>query len=138
MAPATSRSIWHGLSRATFEDHVDAYHRTAFIPPREPPVVASSRSGNALLPLDIENQLADDLAFIAACEHGVSYVTAVCIESPPIQDAAGLTIRLSANEGVCARAKEHIERVLKTLERCSAKGEKSTLHRLTEADHVIF
>ena len=47
-----------------------------------------------VLPIDVEQQLADDFAFIAAVEEGAQSVAAVCIEEHP--QSSGMTLRFAA------------------------------------------
>ena len=121
------RSIWDHVGRTTFESHVDAFSHTGFMSnsrvvqeedwPREP------NPGD--FPFRIEKQLCDDFAFIAAFEYGVGYVTVTTIE-PASSNIGSFLLRLTANEGVYARPKCAIEKLLSILERCARKG-KSTL-----------
>ena len=74
-----------------------------------------------MLSFAIVKQLSDDLAFIAACEYGVGYVTVATVE-PARGEPCGLTVRLAANEGICDRVKCAIEELFITLERCARKG----------------
>jgi len=118
------RSIWDGLSRKTFEERIDALHRTRFVP--ESRILLEKdwpkQNSQDVLPFATEKQLCDDISFIAACEYGVGYVTAATIE-PMKGDPWGLTLRLAANEGVCNYVIEEIGKILRILERCAQKSE---------------
>ncbi|KAF2804913.1 uncharacterized protein BDZ99DRAFT_543847 [Mytilinidion resinicola] len=125
LPPNTSlpgRSIWDGLGRETFERHVHALSRTGTVPD---PVVLKEEdwpksSHWDILPFAVEKQLADDLAFIAACEYGVGYVTAAT--AAPATGEAGMTVRLAANEGVCDSVERAMQAVFRILERCAGKS----------------
>ncbi|GAB7354443.1 hypothetical protein MBLNU459_g4931t1 [Dothideomycetes sp. NU459] len=98
------QSIWRDIDEDTFRKHlVDLETRTNAVPldmqtfSVEEWLHTSGANGtdNAYtLPLEIEQQLADDFAFLAALEEGAQSVAAACLEEhiqPP-----GLTVRFGA------------------------------------------
>lgn len=117
------RSIWDRVGRETFESHVDAFQRTKYVP--DPHVLSEGDwpkpRDQDVLPFSVEKQLADDIAFIAACEYGVAHVTAAAVQ-PSKKEPCGLVVRLAANEGICDRVKYAMEELLSSLEQCAKKG----------------
>ena len=98
-------SIWRDTSIDTFRRNVVGLQHASNKVPSDPKDHSASlwlaQRTNAVdsvhsLPLEVEQRVADDLAFIAAAEEGVKSVSAVSLEQH-IGDA-GLTIRLAANE----------------------------------------
>ena len=114
------KSIWKAVSEQTFykkvdeleKQHVD-YVEHYFRPPTDSPISPD------LLPFEEERQLADDFAFIAACEFGVPFITAATIEVLP--GLSGLTVRLAANEGVADRVVTAFEAIFASLMQCANK-----------------
>lgn len=90
-------SIWSNLPEETFRQHlVELEKRTNAVPvePQIFPLQEPEKTQGYILPLCVEQQLADDLAFLAAIEEGAQSVAAVCLEErvqPP-----GLTVRFAA------------------------------------------
>ena len=120
------RSVWDGIGRKTFEKRVDALHQTRFLP--QSWVLSEQdwpeKRSTDVFPFAIEKQLCDDLAFIAACEYGVRYVTVATLE-PVNGGAGGLILRLAANEGIRDKVKDAVGKILRVLERCAQKSEKA-------------
>jgi len=98
-----NRSIWSNLPEDTFRQHlVQLEERTNAIP-MDPQVfdtkdwlaTSSNRPTSPhILPLELEQQVVDDFAFLAAVAEGAQSVAAVCLEDhvyPP-----GLTLRFAA------------------------------------------
>lgn len=70
-----------------------------------------------LLPFEVEQRVADDLAFIAAAEEGVKSVSAVALEQHV--GAAGVTIRLAANETIPNDVPSSLRRLLDIMSQCA-------------------
>ncbi|KAF3032187.1 hypothetical protein E8E11_001584 [Didymella keratinophila] len=90
-------SIWRDLPEVTFRQHlVELEKRTNAVPvdPQTFPLPDHETTSDYTLPLRVEQQLADDLAFLAAIEEGAQSVAAVCLEEH-IQPAR-LTVRFAA------------------------------------------
>lgn len=125
----TGQSIWDRVGRETFEGHVDALHRTKYVPDSH--VILEKDwpkpDDQDILPFAVERQLVDDFAFIAAREYGVGYVTAAAVE-PARRKPWGLTVRLAANDGICNPVKDTIEELFSILERCARKGKVDMLY----------
>jgi hypothetical protein len=88
-------SIWVDPSEDTFRRHLVQLERCTNAVPVDPQVFSFREDPNLTshtLPLAVEQQLADDLAFLAAIEEGAQSVAAVCLE----EHSEGLTIRFAA------------------------------------------
>ncbi|KAF2235572.1 hypothetical protein EV356DRAFT_531734 [Viridothelium virens] len=115
------RSIWKRVSRASFEASIEQLHLVKPVPKtREYPTNDPSVPQNGyLLPFDVERQLADDFAYLAAYNMGVGFVSAatVCLNSEP----PSLTVCIAANEGLALDVKTALEEILSKLEKCAKK-----------------
>ncbi|KEQ68504.1 hypothetical protein M436DRAFT_76898 [Aureobasidium namibiae CBS 147.97] len=91
-------SIWRDLPENTFRQHlVDLEKITNSVPvePQTFPLVQSDELKEIYtLPLSVEQQVADDFAFLAAIEEGAQSVAAVCLEEH--LQPARLTVRFAA------------------------------------------
>ena len=77
------------------------------------------------LPFEVEYQLAQDVAFIAAYEEQASAVSAVSItEQAP---DAGITFTVASNAGVCNFVQDSFREISRVLEKCARKGEQICL-----------
>ena len=72
------------------------------------------------LPFEIEKSLADDLAFIAAAQPHVDYVSAATIEQN--EDEPLLRVKLAANEGVSSSVKRTFDDLFEVLRKHARKG----------------
>jgi hypothetical protein len=115
------RSVWNRIDRETFENDLDSLHNTNFVLGSQILQQADwpKPRPTEVLPFAIEKQLSDDIAFVAACEYGVRYVTAAAVEA---SEGEGLLVRLAANEGVCATVVNALTRLFSALEKCAKKG----------------
>lgn len=92
-------SIWRHLPEDTFRQHLVDLEKITNSVPVEPQTfpldLHSDDSRDAYtLPLSIEQQIADDFAFLAAIEEGAQSVAAVCLEEH--FQPARLTVRFAA------------------------------------------
>ncbi|KAI9892525.1 MAG: hypothetical protein M1814_001482 [Vezdaea aestivalis] len=71
------------------------------------------------LPFEIEFQLAQDFAFIAAYEEGAKTVSAVSVT--PQATGRGIAVTISANHGVSPFVRTSLEEISSVLERCAKK-----------------
>lgn len=88
-------SIWVDPSENLFRKHlVELEGRTNAVPvdPQIFPLKEDANGGAHTLPLCVEQQLADDFAFLAAVEEGAQSVAAVCLE----EHSTGLVVRFAA------------------------------------------
>jgi hypothetical protein len=95
-------SVWLDLTEDDFRQHLVILQRKTGPVPMDPQVFSlkdwnsNSPYINSLykLPLDVEQRLADDFAFLAAVEEGGQSVAAVCIEEH--FQSPGMTLRFAA------------------------------------------
>jgi hypothetical protein len=115
------RSIWDTVSRKTFETNVDALSQAKIAP--GPRILTRNdwpeQRQKDRLGFGISLQLSDDFAFISACDCGVGYVTVAAIEQARNGE---YTLRLAANEGICASVKTALLELLDVLRNCATKG----------------
>ncbi|KAI4217869.1 MAG: hypothetical protein LQ349_008980, partial [Xanthoria aureola] len=90
---------------------------------------ASSR--DHLLPYNVEYQLAQDIAFIAAREEGVHTVSAATVEKMTMEQ--GLTFTVASNSGVKSSVREGILGIGRYLELCARKE-----LSLSECTEIVF
>ena len=102
---SAKESIWRDTNIDTFRRNIVSLQHASNKVPSDPEDHSASlwlaqrtNTVNSIrvLPFDVEQRVADDLAFIAAAEEGVKSVSAVALEEHVGE--AGLTIRLAANE----------------------------------------
>ncbi|KAK5149838.1 hypothetical protein LTS14_010659, partial [Recurvomyces mirabilis] len=95
------QSIWNDFNRESFERQTQAIYQKQHVAGCRSyaKTFPSSRYDKSYpLSFEVERSLADDFAFIAACQPKVEYVTAVTIELT--KDEPSILVRLAANEGV--------------------------------------
>lgn len=112
-------SIWLDLPEDTLRQHLVELEQRTNAVPVEPQIFPLKEDHNAkdyTLPLRVEQQLADDLAFLAAREEGAQSVAAVCVEEHV--QPAGLTVRFAALDlaldGEVKAALQHIVDAMST------------------------
>lgn len=119
----TQNSIWNAVSRDEFfrkttelEQKV-AGPAVVYTASQWPDAVAKD-SGFGFS-FDIEQQLADDFAFLAAREIGTFHVSAAAIEL----SAGGnnMMVRLAANEGIEEKVRSMFEELLEQLRKCARR-----------------
>ena len=131
MLQSQSRSrkdtIWSPISEETFLQNVKralvACGNTLGDPKvfkRQLGLTPNAETSSHTLPLDVEHQLADDLAFIAAAKEGAKAVSAVTISED--KKPAGMTIRVSANSGVSPEIQAALHDIGNELQQRSRKG----------------
>ncbi|KAI4736573.1 hypothetical protein E4T50_12922 [Aureobasidium sp. EXF-12298] len=92
-------SIWHDLPEDTFRRHLVELEKITNSVPVEPQTFpldlhSDGSKNDHTLPLSVEQQIADDFAFLAAIEEGAQSVAAVCLEER--LQPARLTVRFAA------------------------------------------
>lgn len=90
-------SIWRDLPEDIFRDHLVELEKRTNAVPVDPQIFRFKEDDHVsdyILPLQVEQQLADDLACLAAIEEGAQSVAAVCLEEHV--QPAGLTVRFAA------------------------------------------
>jgi hypothetical protein len=100
---STDRSIWLDLPEDTFRRHIVQLEERTCAVPVDPQVfnakdwteISKYKSENSYtLPIDVEQQLADDLACLIAVREGAQSVSAVCVEE--CAQPTGLMLRFAA------------------------------------------
>lgn len=116
------RSIWQGINRNSLEQDAKKLNKSQHVPGRLYYSERAPKSDDGLyaLPLSLEKSLADDLAFIAAVQPQVDYVSAVTIEQN--LDGKALNFRLAANTGVTHEVREGFNALISILQQNSRKG----------------
>jgi hypothetical protein len=95
-------SIWHDLPEDVFRQHLVSLQEKTGPTPIDPQAFSVREwlslspyvNRSYMLPIDVEQELADDFAFLAAVEEGAQSVAAVCIEEHVHQ--TGMTLRFAA------------------------------------------
>jgi hypothetical protein len=122
-------SIWRDVNHNDFRSNVVALQNASNEVPRDPKVYTKdewlARGIRAVdighvLPFNVEQQLADDLAFIAAAEEGVKAVSAVGLEE--LVEHRGLIVRLAANDVMPRHIPETFEKMFGILKHCARRG----------------
>ena len=122
-------SIWRKVGWNSFRHHILTLQRASNEVPSDPLVhsaaqwQAAHRESNddaRTLPFDVEQRLADDIAFLAAAEEGPKEVSAVVLEEQ--YGAGGLIIRLAANQSVPRGVEDTLRGMFDLLSRCSSRS----------------
>lgn len=125
---SAQQSIWHGLDEAAFRRHVVHLQKLSKEVPGLPRVhslheweqkQALQHDQNRLLPLIVEQRLADDMAFVIAAEEGVKDVSAVAVEESINGD--GLIIRVAVNDTIPKAVPDGLREALDLLETCARR-----------------
>ena len=113
-------SIWHDLPENTFRQHLVDLERITNSVPVEPQTFpldlhnSHDSKDDYTLPLSVEQQIADDFAFLAAIEEGAQSVAAVCLEEHV--RPAQLTVRFAALDlSLNDQVKDALEAITHTL-----------------------
>ncbi len=123
---SADQSIWRGTKLDAFRRNVVALQYASNKVPSDPEdhsarlwLAQRTNAVNSfhLLPFHVEQRVADDLAFIAAAEEGVKSVSAVALEQHV--GAAGLTIRLAANETIPKNVPSIFRRMFDLMSQCA-------------------
>ena len=123
-ASNTPQTIWTLVPESQFAERVQEVLNKSGQVPEEAHVYNHARGQtfheNYQLPRNIEYQLAQDLAFIAAHEESVHTVSAATIEETVAQD--GLVFNIATNSGIGFPVRETLPKIGKYLEQCARKG----------------
>lgn len=119
-------SIWDTVGQSTFRENIKKLMKSSDNVPKDPRVYAKEdwlncgdQEGSFTFPFEVERQLADDIAFIAASQEGGRRVSAVAVEEI---DGRGLVIRLAANRGVPEAVSKGLEEIFAVLQQCANEG----------------
>ncbi len=122
-------SIWRPIGWDTFRKHIVTLQRATNEVPGDPKVHsaiewqaehADDIGIKRLLPFDVEQRLADDIAFLAAAEEGPKEVSAVALEEQTQHE--GLVVRLAANGLIPRGVKETLGAMLDLLNKCASRS----------------
>ena len=120
------QSIWLGIGLDTFRRHVVALELASHRMPSDPEDHSvrlwlahrpDASDSNYVLPFEVEQRVADDLAFLAAAEEGVKSVSAVALEQCGL--TASLTIRLVANDTIPKSVPGIFRQLFDIMSRCA-------------------
>jgi hypothetical protein len=123
------QSVWKDLNENEFRRNVIELEKVSNEVPRDPKVYTQdnwlargTRTVEAMhtLPFGVEQQLADDLAFIAAAEEGVKAVSAIGIEEA--DEHRGLIVRLAANDVIPGNVPRTLEMMFHIVKQCAMKS----------------
>lgn len=116
------RSIWNDIDRLELERQTTCLANGNYVPEPKSYASATQRSTSASypIPFELERQLADDFAFIAAFQPQVDSVSAVAIELGANHSV--ITVRVAANEGVSSEVGLAFDDVLGVLRKCAQRG----------------
>lgn len=119
------RSIWESIDRMRLESQTQALHAKQHVSGRRSYTTPATSMSDSLypLPVEIEERLANDLAFIAACQPKANFVTAVAIEQGP--DKASLVVKLATNEGASDEVSSHFDDIFATMRSHAAHARRS-------------
>ena len=124
---SAKNTIWQPVDERTFFSNVKKVYYASWKFPgtvqvfdRKLPAAFSARSPSYRLPLEIEHQLTDDLAFITAAYEGANFVSAATV-SEYIQ-SAGLTVMVASNAGVPQKVEAALAEICRELQRRSQNG----------------
>ena len=125
-------SIWQDIGLDRFRSRVVALEKESREVPSDTKVHTEnewrSLSGRAdgaahVLPFRVEQQLADDFAFLAAAEEGVTAVSAVGLEEQVQAVAVSkLIVRLAANDSIPHAVPGVFESIFTLLGQCAQRG----------------
>lgn len=123
----STESIWNDIDRDQFEANADELEALKYraAPKSQARSEWPEDDNRYLIPYAVERQLADDFAYISACEPKVVTVTAATIEV--YEDPPGITIRLAGNKGIRENVQYSLDSILRNLELCARKGSYATI-----------
>lgn len=120
------QSVWRDLDQDTFRRHIIDLQRASNEVPADPMVHSATdwqanhsikNKQERILPFEVEQQIADDIAFVAATEEGHKEISAVTLEEQVEPD--GLVVRLAANEVISKGIQTALEAMFDLLKRCA-------------------
>jgi hypothetical protein len=116
------QSIWKTIDRLALDRKLSALHAKKHVTGRQSYATNSQPFTENSYPIlfELERSLADDLAFIAASQPNVDFVSAVAIELD--ESGSFLRIKLAANEGVNSEVAEMFTNLVEVLKNHAKKG----------------
>ena len=130
---STKNTIWRPIREIEFFKNVKRVHdacgdcpRPPQVFDRRPPATASAYVSSYKIPLEVEYQLVNDLAFIAAAYEGAKSVSAAAVSENA--QSRGMTFTVASNAGVPKDVEAALREICHELQRCSCSGR----HRLIQ------
>jgi hypothetical protein len=124
---STKNTIWRPINQIEFFNNVKRVHDACGDAPQPPrvfdrklPANASAHMSSYQLPLEVEYQLANDFAFLAAAYEGAKSVTATTLTEDA--QSTGLTLTVASNAGVSEAVEVALRQICQELQRCSSSG----------------
>ncbi|MCJ1246030.1 hypothetical protein MMC30_003234 [Trapelia coarctata] len=121
---SAKNTIWHPVDERTFFSNVKRvsyaswkYPGTFQVFDRKLPTTFSARSPSYSLPLEIEHQLTNDLAFITAAYEGAEFVSATTVSEHA--QSTGMTLTVASNAGVPNQVEAALADICRELHRRS-------------------
>ena len=122
--PETSspmNSIWVGVDRPNFENHIIQIQNC--VP--KPKSYENFQEGlqdyaSYTIPFTLEQQLADDFAFITRFDPGAKWITAAAVEVGKTE--SHLRVVLAANEGIQDIVRQSFEDIVQSMKQCARRG----------------
>lgn len=124
-----NNSIWRDVGWDTFRKHIVTLQRASNEVPTDPKVHSAIQwqaehaddiDIKRLLPFDVEQRLADDIAFLAAAEEGPLEISAVALEEQKQQE--GLVVRLAANGWIPCGVRDTLRAMFNLLNKCASRS----------------
>ncbi len=117
-------SVWKTVTRDAFRTNVVDLEKASAKCPADPkihsrPPTLENDDDLHVMPFEVEQRLADDLAFVAAFKKDVWTITAVALEE--VSQPRGLVVRLAANAAVESSVLETLNQILQLLRQCSKR-----------------
>ena len=116
-------SVWKSVSRRTFEYNATRITSSVRIPGVEVDFKPLPEDTEAIFTVGMEEQLANDLAFIATSVSGPTAIRSVSIQA--FQDPKRFTITLASNEKVPERVQTSFNDIRSVIIACAAGGQRS-------------
>lgn len=114
-------SVWKSVSRRTFEYNATRITSSARIPRARVDFKPLSEDSKTILTVAMEEQLANDLAFIATSVSGPKAVRSVSIQA--FREPKQFMITLASNESVPERVQTSFDEIRSVIIACAAGGE---------------
>lgn len=130
-------SIWKDLSEDEFRTHLVSLEKLTNAVPVDVQVfeIDEAIHDQCLLPVKVEQRIADDFAFLAAVQEGAQSVAAVCLEQH-FTSTASLTIKLAAVDTLDERTRATLEAICNILKHvCARTDAVDELFNLIIAQH---
>ena len=114
-----------GLTGVDFQDQICSLWKHSRGKPKGPIVYAvppRRERDNTGFPLEIEIELAEGIAYIAAVKKGVESVSASAVGLPN-DPHDGLLLHIASNDGVRSDVQEHLQSIILLIQGIASRGE---------------